>query len=143
MVAHALFLHWYGVHEICIVAVHVPLPLHVELGLSVVELMHVAEAQGVPEAHCAHCPAPLHAPVVQHEDAAVDAHSLSGSALFAIGPQTPSIPLPFLPAEHAWHAPVQALLQQTLSTQLAFRHSLLKLHVPPSDFFGTHWLALQ
>jgi hypothetical protein len=61
----------------------------------------------------------------------------------ATGPHTPSMPVPFLPAEHAWQLPVQALLQQTVSTQLALMHSLLKLHDPPSDFFGTHWFALQ
>jgi hypothetical protein len=106
-------------------------------------LTQLAAAQTVPFAHCAHFPVPSQAPVVPHVDATVVAHSLSGSALSTIGPQTPSTPLPFFPAEQAWHVPVQALLQQTLSTQLPLRHSLGKLHEPPSLFFGTHWLALQ
>jgi hypothetical protein len=61
-------------------------------------------------------------------------HSLSGSALFVMFPHVPSAPAPFLPAEHAWHKPVQALLQQTPSTQLPLTHSLLPKHEAPSPF---------
>jgi hypothetical protein len=49
--------------------------------------------------------------------AASCAQSLSGSAPDEIGPQVPSAPTPFLPAEHAWQRPVQLELQQTPSTQ--------------------------
>lgn len=60
-----------------------------------------------------------------------------------MGPQSPSIPPPFFAAEHAWHAPVQALLQQTPSTQLPVVHSLPAVQVAPLVFFGTHVLIKQ
>jgi hypothetical protein len=77
-----------------------------------------------PEAHCAaeahtvpfgagccgllHEPEPVHSPLT---------HSLSGSVFAAIIPQTPLNPDPFFAVEHAAHAPVHTLLQQTPSTQ--------------------------
>jgi hypothetical protein len=53
-------------------------------------------------------PDPLHVPVE---------HSLSGLDHCAIGPQEPSLPLPFLAAAHAMQVPVHTLPQQTPSTQ--------------------------
>ena len=52
------------------------------------------------------------------------AHSLSGSAPAAMGPQTPLAPAPFLAAEHAWQRPVQAVAQHTPSTQKPEEQSL-------------------
>ena len=46
----------------------------------------------------------------------VPARSLSGSIPFAIGPQVPLLPLPFLAAVHAWQMPAQEVSQQTRST---------------------------
>ena len=67
-----------------------------------------------PAAHAApsglpHAPLPL--------QTSVPAHSLSGSAPDAIGPQVPFAPEPFLAALQAWQAPPHATLQQTPSTQ--------------------------
>lgn len=142
-VEHALPWQRYGTQEICMAAVHVPVPLHVELGLSVVELTHVGELHSVPLGHNAQAPAPLQTPEGPHVGAIVAAHSLSGSALLAMGPQTPSTPPSFFAAEHAWHSPVQLLSQQTPSTQFALRHSLLKMHALPSTFFGMQTLLPQ
>jgi hypothetical protein len=53
--------------------------------------------------------------------------------------QVPGFPL----SEHAWHWPVQALLQHTPSTQKPLRHWVLPLHVWPVALFGAHAPALQ
>jgi hypothetical protein len=50
--------------------------------------------------------------------------------------QTPSIP-PVLAEEHAVHLSVQALPQQTPSTQNPVAHSSPPAHAPPADFFAT------
>jgi hypothetical protein len=107
-------LHTYGVHVAVVPTLHAPAPLQTWVTLSVVELAHWPSM-----------------------------HSLSGSALFATNPHVPSPPEPFLTAEHAWHEPVQALLQQTPSTQLPLTHSLLPRHEAPSPFFGTHDVITQ
>jgi hypothetical protein len=44
-------------------------------------------------------------------------HSSLGSVPLMIGPHVPSVPCPATVAEHAWHVPVHAVLQQTPSTQ--------------------------
>jgi hypothetical protein len=48
-----------------------------------------------------------------------------------IAPQVPSAPLPFFVAVQAWQLPVQAVLQQTPSTQLPLRHWLPCEHAWP------------
>jgi hypothetical protein len=58
-------------------------------------------------------------------------HSASGSVLVAIGPHVPFVPEPFLAVEHAWQVPLQALLQQTPSTQFPLVHSALIEHAAP------------
>jgi hypothetical protein len=48
--------------------------------------------------------------------------------------------VPTLPVRlHASHAPLQAVLQQTPSTQLPLPHWLAAVHVPPLSSFSTHW----
>ena len=58
-------------------------------------------------------------------------HSLSGSAPLMMLPQNPSAPLPFFDAEHAWHDPLQAVSQHTLSTQKLLAHSELAKQSDP------------
>ena len=53
--------------------------------------------------------------------------------------QVPTVPLWL----HAWHAPLQATLQQTPSTQLTLWHWLLAVHAAPLDFLVTHAPPLQ
>ena len=55
-------------------------------------------------------------------------HSRSGSVAGAIAPQVPSVPLPFFDAEQAWQVPVQALPQQTLSTQCPAPEATIPAH---------------
>src|SRR4030042_5922520 len=52
----------------------------------------------------------------------VPAHSLSGSVLFVILAQAPSLP-PVLEAKQDWQVPPQAPLQHTLSIQFPEQHS--------------------
>jgi hypothetical protein len=68
---------------------------------------------------------------------------LSGSAPALIAPQVPSAPCPFLTAEQARQVPVQALLQQTPSTQLPLAHWLPAPHAPPFPFLVTQALPEQ
>jgi hypothetical protein len=51
----------------------------------------------------------------------------------ATGPHTPSVPEPWNAAVQAWQAPVQAVLQQTPSTQKPLAHCLPSppVHVTP------------
>ena len=60
------------------------------------------------------------------------AHSLSGSVPFAMFPHVPSEPLPFFAAEHARQVPVQAVLQQTPSTQFPLAQFDPRMHAVPS-----------
>ena len=60
----------------------------------------------------------------------VSAHSLSGSVRTGMAPQVPLVP-PFFAALHAWHWPLQTLLQQKLSTQLVLAHSAPTVQAVP------------
>ncbi len=81
-------------------------------------------AQVVPMGWSAHDPAPLH--VVGPP------HSLSGSVPIVMLPQTPSAPLPFFAEVHAWHVPVQLLLQQTPSAQKPEMHEAPEMQAAAS-----------
>jgi hypothetical protein len=60
-------------------------------------------------------------------------------------PEVTVVHVPTLPAtSHACHWPLQALSQQTPSTQEPEAHSLLPPHPLACAFFATHWWdALQ
>jgi hypothetical protein len=106
-----------------------PVPLQVE-PVSV-PFVHVVAPHTVPEAYCRQAPAPLQKPSVPHELAPWSAHSESGSVPPAIEPQVPFEPEPFLAAVQAWHAPVQAALQHTPSTQKFEAHAAFDEHDDP------------
>jgi hypothetical protein len=82
------------------------------------ELQQTPSAQN-PDAHSAFVVqmVPLTAKLQAPDPLQVRAHSLSGSVLTAILPQTPLLPLPFFAAEHAIHDKLQTLPQQYPSTQ--------------------------
>src|SRR5688572_22225906 len=65
------------------------------------------------------------------EQTLLPAHSPSGSVPLAMVPHSPLTPPPFFVAVHARHDPVQAVLQQTLSTQLPLVHSAPVAHGVP------------
>jgi hypothetical protein len=59
-------------------------------------------------------------------------------------PAATGLHVPTLPATlQASHAPSQAVLQHTPSTQLPLPHWLAAPHAPPGVFFGTHAPASQ
>jgi hypothetical protein len=57
--------------------------------------------------------------------------------------QTPSLPAPFLALLHATQVPVQAVLQQTLSTQLPLVHWFAVAQAAPSASFALQKPKLQ
>jgi hypothetical protein len=77
--------------------------------------------------HAAHAPDPLHSPFV---------HSLSGSSPVAMTPHVPELPCPIFVAEQAMQLLVQALLQQTPSTQKPEVHCVASVQDVP---LGCGW----
>jgi hypothetical protein len=90
-----------------------------------------------------HLPKPSQTPVVPQVLAVCEAHSLSGSTPAAMFPQAPLAPEPFLAAEHASHDPLQALLQQTPSTQKPLPHWPAPVQAVPLVSCGMHAPARQ
>jgi len=84
-------------------------------------------------AYFRHCPPPSHCPSARHEFGKPEsgAHSSSGAVSARTLPHVPFVPLPFFAAEQAWHAPVQAALQHTPSTQKPLAQEPLPPHVWP------------
>ena len=60
-----------------------------------------------------------------------------------MGPQTPSLPEPFVAFEQAWQGSVQDELQQVRSTQKPLAQSAEAEQVSPRVPLGTHAPALQ
>ena len=113
-----------------IAATHVPLPSHVEAGVAWPG-EQVAGVHSEPAANRWHAPAPLHTPVVPHEDTGVVGQSSSGSVSILTASQEPSMPNPFLAAEHATQGPSQSASQQRPSMQKSLAHSAALAHVKP------------
>jgi hypothetical protein len=80
----------------------------------------------------------LHAPVWPQVDDACVVQLPPGSVPAMTEPQAPSAPVPFMAAEHAWQRPLQAVLQQTPSTQKPEVHWLAVVQGPPSPAGITH-----
>jgi hypothetical protein len=115
VVPHALELtHTYGAHGV-VLGWHVPFPSH--WASVVTPAVHEGATHTTPDAYRRHAPDPLHEPSVPQVCAAVVAHSPSGSAPGAIGPQAPFVPLPFFADVQATQVVLQAALQHTPSTQ--------------------------
>src|SRR5690242_1141094 len=88
-----------------------PPPSHVVGAVNVLP-MQLGLAHVVPNGQPSHMPA-LQFPSVPHVDCAVDMQMPRGSGTpFFAGPQLPFEPPLFFALEHAWHAWLQALLQQ-------------------------------
>jgi hypothetical protein len=82
-------------------------------------------------ANCRHAPLPSHMPSRSQDATGSAMHSSSGSVSATTFPHTPSVPAPFLAAEHALHGPVHAFSQHTLSTQLPDVHSVALVQGAP------------
>jgi hypothetical protein len=138
---HAPEAQAYGAHAVPMPFTQAPVPLQI-LGVERLPA-HTLAPQPVPEAQSAQAPAPSQAPLVPQVEAAVAAHSSSGSAPAAMGPQVPSVPLPFLAAEQAWHVPPQATLQHTPSAQEPEAHCAPAVQAAPFESGGTQAVPTQ
>src|SRR5437764_240106 len=79
-------------------------------------------------------PAPSHAPSLPQVAAPLSVQAFLGSAPVLIGPHTPSAePVVLLAARQLMHEPLQAVAQQTPSTQKPDRHSAPCTQAPPDD----------
>jgi hypothetical protein len=133
----------YGAHDDVAAEVeHTPLPLQ-SFPVTLLPEHWVGPHDTVVLAYCRHWPEPSHWPSARHEAGkfASGAHSSSGSLSAATLPQVPSVPLPFLAAEHARQAPPQASLQQKPSTQKPLAQAVF----PPQAWplVSRHWPELQ
>jgi hypothetical protein len=93
----------------------VPAPSHFGGGRRLPEV-HIALPQVVFAGTNRQAPLPLQKPSCPHAVPS-DAHSLPGSVPLETKPQVPFAAPPVCAARHDEHAPLQAVLQQTPSTQ--------------------------
>src|SRR5262245_33333864 len=112
-------------------AMHVPTPSQVDASRRV-EPVQLPAAQTVPWAYLRQAPAPSHMPSLPQLVAPSSAQSLAGSVPAGTGEQVPNLPAML----QAWQAPVQAVSQQTPSTQMPLAHSPGAVQSAPIDFFG-------
>jgi hypothetical protein len=122
--------HWNGVHEDCVPAAHVPVPLHWGADVNV-EPAHVAAPQVVPAAYRRQAPAPSHVPSSPQFMAPPSVHWFSGSWPAATSEQVPRLPA----SAHERQVPVHELEQQTPCWQKLEPHSAPAAHAAPSSFF--------
>ena len=106
--------------------------LHTLLPQVAVELAQVSQA-----------PEPLQEPFWPQLVCPSAAHWLWGSEAGLALPHSPLLPAVFKVAAHAWHRPMHAVLQQTLSTQLPCWHWDAREQVPPSARRVAHVVPLQ
>jgi len=108
----------------------VPAPSQVELALSV-EPLQLAARQTVPAIHLRQAPAPSQVPSLPQLEAAEAGHSLCG---LVPGSANLHVPMLFV-ALQVWQVLLQAVLQQTPSTQNPLPQSVFAAHDVP------HWDA--
>lgn len=110
--------HMYGVHELLVAPAHAPVLSQVPAAVSV-EPVQPPASQMTPAPNRAHWPVPSHTPVRPHMAAVSVGQRLPGFDPAADGRQVPSTP----GDTQVKQASVQALLQQTPSTQNSDTHS--------------------
>ena len=116
-VAHVplVVLQRYAPHADPLTVPHVRAPVHCCGRLSLPT--QVALPHEVPVAQVSQAPEPLHEPLWPQVLCASAAHWSRGSVAALALPQTPSPPAVLRPPAQAWQRPVQAVSQQTPSTQ--------------------------
>ena len=119
-------------------AVQTPAPSQVLAALSV-PLAQPAAWQVVPAACLRQAPAPSHMPSFPQVDAASASQSLRGSVPAAADEHVPTLPT----APQVWQVPVQAVLQQTPSTQKPLAQSPLAAQAVPFASWATQLPAEQ
>jgi len=130
--------HWYAPQEVFAPGLHVPEPLHVDAACAVA-LEQVAARHTVPATCLRQAPAPSQKPSSPHVDGALAEHSARGSV-----PASAALHVPRLfVAAQVWQLPVQAVLQQTPSTQKPLAQSPVTVHAVPLISCGTQAPAAQ
>ena len=104
--------HWYAPHDVVAPALQVPAPSQVDAAW-IVALEQLAAWQTVAAAHLRQAPAPSQKPSVPQVEAGDAEQSLRG---LVPGSANLHVPRLFV-AEQVWQVPVQAVSQQTPSTQ--------------------------
>jgi len=113
--------------QLCVTAVgQVPVPVQVAATVAT-PLVQLAARQEVVAGATAQVPLPVQAPVLPQGGAATQRASANPGTSLA---QVPAVP-PVLAAEHPRQVPVQALLQQTPSTQKAEPHWAAEVQAAP------------
>jgi hypothetical protein len=109
--------------------VHVPVPLHVPVGVSV-SPVHEAVPQLTVFAACWQVAPAAQLPVFPHGGLAVHWLAGTGAVPVVTSPHVPFVP-PVSAAEHAWHVPVHATLQQKPFAQKPVSHVVPVEHAVP------------
>jgi hypothetical protein len=104
--------HWYAPHDVVAPALQVPAPSQVEAACSCA-FEQLAARHWVPATHLRQAPAPSQVPSVPQLEAAEAVHSLRG---LVPGSENLHVPTLFV-ALQVWQVPLQAVSQQTPSTQ--------------------------
>jgi len=138
LVPQALPAHWYAPHDVVAPALHVPVPLQVDAACSCA-VEQLAARQTVPATHLRQAPAPSQVPSLPHDEAADAEQSLRGLVPGSANLHVPTLPV----ALHVWQVLLQAVSQQTPSTQLPLEQSPPTLHIVPFVSTGTQALATQ
>ena len=115
-----------GVQLVVVAAGQVPVPVQVAAAVAT-PLAQLAARQAVVAGATAQAPAPLQVPVLPQGGAATQRASASPVTVLA---QVPAVP-PVLAAEQPMQVPVQAVLQQTPSTQKPEVHCALDVQAVP------------
>jgi hypothetical protein len=128
----ALALHWYAPQELGTPGAQVPAPLQVGTGLNA-PFAQAATPQVVPEAHLRQAPAPSQLPSCPQDVVGSAAQPFRTSVPDTAGAHSPTVPTPL----QVMHVPVQALWQQTPSTQKPLWQSPVAAHSVPFAFCAT------
>jgi hypothetical protein len=119
-----------------------PLPSHVFAAVCVLPA-HVAPRHIVPAGYFSQAP-DLQRPSVPQLACPWFVQTPCGSGWpSATAPQAPFAPLPFFAVEHAWQAPLHALLQQNPSTQNPLAHWSFAVQANPCMICARHAPPLQ
>jgi hypothetical protein len=138
LVAQAAPAHWYAPHDVVAPGLHVPAPSQVEAACSCA-VEQLAAPQTVPAIHLRQAPAPSQLPSVPQLEAAEAVHSLRG---LVPGSANLHVPTLFV-ALQVEQVPLQAVSQQTPSTQWPLPQSLASSHTVPFVSTGTQAVATQ
>jgi hypothetical protein len=130
--------HWYAPQEVFAPVLQVPDPLQVDAACAVA-LEQLDARQTVPATCLRQAPAPSQKPSLPQVDGSLAEHSARGSV-----PASAALHVPRLfVAPQVWQLPLQAVSQQTPSTQKPLAQSPVTAHAVPFVSCGTQAPAAQ